>query len=203
MMLLRHSAMRPYPSSIPIKRLSRFDRPRIAHHFLALGSDDRRLRFGGGQSDFSIQTYVKAVDFEHDALFGVLDDELRLVGVGHLARNDDHAELGISVFPGDRERGIGGALLKHAHTHARNWGARALFMRCLAENRAMMHLAKREGMDVVAEGGEADAWLTLPAADTSSYLTAAFEQHFGRLYYALKSRRLVLNRLVDDLLSSS
>ena len=100
----------------------------------------------------------------------------------------DHAEIGISLFPGNRERGIGGgAFLKYAHTHARNWGVQALFMRCLAENRAMMHLAKREGMDVVAEGGEADAWLNLPAADASSYLTAALEQHVGRLYYTLKS----------------
>jgi RimJ/RimL family protein N-acetyltransferase len=202
-MFLRHSAMFPHDQAIPIKRLSRFDQPRIAHHFVALGHDDRRLRFGAGQSDFAIHTYVKAIDFEHDALFGVLDDELRLIGVAHLARNDDHAELGISVLAGDRDRGVGAALLKCAHTHARNWGVQALFMHCLTENRAMMHLAQRERMDVVAEGGEADAWLKLPAADPTSYLIAAFEQHVGDLYYALKRQRLGLQRLADDLTSAS
>ncbi|MEO8134079.1 MAG: GNAT family N-acetyltransferase [Betaproteobacteria bacterium] len=182
-----------------IKRLSRFERPKIARHFLALAAEDRRLRFGAGQSDQAVRIYVNAVDFERDALFGVLNDQLRFIGVAHLARSDGHAELGISVAGRNRGRGIGGALLKRAHTHARNWGMERLFMHCLTENGAMMHLARKEGMDVVAEAGEADAWLRLPPADASSYASAAFEQCIAHVDHAAKFQRAGLRRLVHSL----
>ena len=41
------------------------------------------------------------------------------------------------------------------------------------ENSAIMHLARKQGMDIVAQTGEADAWLTLPPADTTSYMSEA------------------------------
>lgn len=187
--------------AIPIRRLSRLDRRKLTNHFLALGSDDRRLRFGAGQSDVAVRTYVEGIKFERDALFGVLDDDLHLIGVAHLARYDDHAELGISVLVANRVCGIGAALLKCAHTHARNWGAHRLLMHCLKENGAMIHLAKRERMDIVTEAGEADAWLKLPPADSASFLIATFEQHVGDFYYALKGRRAGLRRLINGLAS--
>jgi RimJ/RimL family protein N-acetyltransferase len=200
-MSMRQPEMSTHYPAIPIKRLSHFDHPRITHHFLALGGDDRRLRFGAGQTDSAVRAYVNGINFEHDAMFGVLDDDLRLIGVAHLAHNDDHAELGISVLVANRDRGIGAALLKCAHTHARNRGVHRLFMHCLAENGAMIHLAKRERMDVVAEAGEADAWLKLRPPDACSYITAAVEQHVGHFYYALKRQRVGLRRLIDDLAS--
>ena len=143
--------------NIHIRQLSKLEQPPLERHFLALGSEDRRLRFGIGVNDFAVRTYVRRIDFESDAAFGVLDDELQLVGAAHLGRGEGHAELGVSVLPGHRRRGIGGALLARAHMHARNWGVRALFMHCLTENAAMMHLARKQGMDIVTEAGEADA----------------------------------------------
>jgi RimJ/RimL family protein N-acetyltransferase len=189
-----------YPA-IPIKRLSHVERRQMTHHFLALGSDDRRMRFGAGQSDAAVDAYVEGMKFEQDALFGVLDDGLHLIGIAHLARCDDIAELGISVLVDNRGRGIGGALLKCAHTHARNWGADRLLMHCLAENRAMIRLAKRQRMDVVTEAGDTDAWLKLPPADPSSYIIATIEQQLGHFYYALKGHRAGLRRLIDDFTS--
>src|SRR6266851_5414257 len=147
---------------IHIRELSKLEQPALERHFLALGSEDRRLRFGTGMNDFAVRSYVKRIDFDNDAVFGVLDDELHLIGAAHLGRGEGHAELGVSVLPGHRRRGIGGALLERAHMHARNWGVHALFMHCLTENAAMMRLARRQNMDIVAEAGEADAWLKLP-----------------------------------------
>jgi GNAT superfamily N-acetyltransferase len=158
-MSMRLTEVAPQRSTIPVRRLSRLDQFGTQRHFLALGSDDRRLRFGGGQSDLAVRAYVLRINFEDEGLFGVVDDDLQLVGVAHLVRSDGHAELGLSVLVADRKRGIGAALLKRSHAHARNWGARRMLMRCLAENRAIMRLACREGMDVVHEAGEADAWL--------------------------------------------
>ena len=130
---------------IPIRELTRVERPALVQHFLALGFKDRRLRFGAPLSDFSVQQYVERIDFGHDAVFGVADDELHLLGVAHVARAANHAELGVSVLRGHRRGGFGAALLARAHIRARNWGVPALFMHCLAENDAMMRLARRQG----------------------------------------------------------
>src|SRR3989442_12175966 len=115
-------------------------------------------------NDFAVRIYVKRIDFGNDAVFGVLDDELHLIGAAHLGRGDGHAELGVSVLPGHRRRGIGGAVLARAHMHARNWGVRALFMHCLTEKPALMHLARKQGMDPGTEAWEAGARPSLPPA---------------------------------------
>ena len=183
--------------NIHIRQLSRLEQSPLERHFLALGSEDRRLRFGLGMNDFAVRTYVRRIDFESDAAFGVLDDELHLVGAAHLGRGDGHAELGVSVLPGHRRRGIGGALLARAHMHARNWGVRALFMHCLTENGTMMHLAAKQGMDIVTEAGEADAWLKLPPADAASYMGAAFQQRVALFDFALKRQLANARRIAD------
>jgi GNAT superfamily N-acetyltransferase len=186
-----------------VKELARLDRPALERHFLSLGGEDRRLRFGVVLSDPAVRSYVSQIDFGRDAAFAVLDEELHLLGAAHLARGKGHAELGISVLPGQRGRGIGGALLARAHTHARNWGVRTLFMHCLTENGAIMHLARKQGMQIVAEAGEADAKLRLPPADASSYLGAAFEQRVALFDHALKTQLANARRLIDALTSKT
>jgi hypothetical protein len=182
-----------------IKELSALARPALARHFLALGSEDRRLRFGGGLRDDAINLYVDGIDFDRDAMFAVVDDELHIIGAAHLARGDRHVELGVSVLPGNRGRGVGAALLKRAHTHARNWGVRKLFMHCLAENGPMMHLARKQGMEIAYASGDADAWLELPPADASSRMSALVEQRVALFDYALKGRFADARRAVDAL----
>jgi GNAT superfamily N-acetyltransferase len=176
-------------TDILVRELSRAERPALEPHFLALGGEDRRLRFGSVFNDAALRAYVARIDFERDAVFGVFDDALQLVGAAHVARGDGHAELGVSVLGGYRGRGIGGALLARAHLRARNWGVRFLFMHCLAENGAMMHLARKQEMLIMAESGEADAWLKLLPADASSHFGEVFAQRVALFDYALKQGR--------------
>lgn len=174
---------------IHIRELSRLDRSALEPHFLALGAKDRRLRFGAPFKDDAVRAYVARIDFERDAVFGVHDDALHLIGVAHVARSSQHAELGVSVLQAHRGRGVGGALLARAHMRARNWGVRELFMHCLTENAAMMRLACRQGMRLVLEAGEADAWLKLPPADASSHFGEVFAERVALFDYALKRGR--------------
>jgi GNAT superfamily N-acetyltransferase len=171
---------------IATRELSRLERESLERHLLALDDEDRRLRFGIALSDQTIRDYVVRIDFERDAVFGAFDDALELVAAAHLARCDGHAELGVSVLPDWRGRGCGAALLARSHTHARNWGIRALFMHCLSENGAMMHLARKQGMRIVTERGESDAWLELPPADASSYTDQILAERVGLFDFALK-----------------
>jgi GNAT superfamily N-acetyltransferase len=181
---------------IHVKHLSSAERPQLERHLLALGAEDRRLRFGAPLNDFAVHTYVERIDFEHDAVFGVSDEELHLLGAAHLARIDGQAELGVSVLPGNRGRGVGGALLARAHMHARNWGTRALLMHCLIENGAMMHLARKQGMRIATASGEADAHLALPPASPSSITGALIAERAGLFDYALKSQMVNARRLL-------
>lgn len=184
---------------IPIRELWPSERPALHEHFLCLAAEDRRLRFGAPLGDATVREYVARMDFGQDALFGVLDDELRLLGVAHVARTPAFAELGISVLDGFRGRGIGGALLARAHMRARNWGVGALFMHCLTENGAMMRLARRQGMEIVTESGEADAWLRLPPADAGSHFGEVFAQRVALFDYALKSQLVSARRIAAAL----
>jgi GNAT superfamily N-acetyltransferase len=176
----------------PIRELTRPERAAYEAHLLALESEDRRLRFGTPIGDSVVHAYVERIDFDRDALFGVMSDDLTLVAAAHLARGEDHAELGVSVLPAHRGRGYGGALLERAALRARNWRRPKLFMHCLKENATMMHLARKQGMHIVAEAGEADAWLKLAKPDAASYFGEVFAQRVALFDFALKSLRLQL-----------
>lgn len=186
-------------NKIIVRQLTRLDLPALERHFLSLDTDDRRLRFGLSLSDTAVRSYVSRIDFDRDAAFAVLDEQLQVLGAAHLAREKGHAELGVSVLSGHRGDGIGGALLARAHMHARNWGVRTLFMYCLTENGAIMHLARKQGMEIIAEAGEADAKLKLPPADASSFLGAAFEQRVALFDHALKTQLANARRLAEAL----
>ena len=177
--------------------LSRPERVRLERHLLALDGEDRRLRFGIQLSDEAIGRYVARIDFERDAVFGVFDEDLQLIAAAHLARGDGHAELGVSVLREWRGRGAGAALLARSHTHARNWGIRVLFMHCLSENGAMMHLARKQGMLIVTEQGESDARLELPPADASSYVLALLAERLGLFDFTLKRQLYAVRSLVE------
>ena len=187
---------------IVTRELTRLERPKLAAHLLSLNAEDRRLRFGLPISDASVADYVERIDFASDVVFGVFDDELNLAGAAHLARAEDHAELGVSVLPAHRGRGIGAALLERAHTHARNWGIGTLFMHCLTENAAMMHLARKQGMQIAAASGEADAHLELAPASAASFATALLAERVGLFDFALKSQFDATRRLLASAMGS-
>jgi ribosomal protein S18 acetylase RimI-like enzyme len=184
-------------ADILTKTLTPLDRPALSRHFVALDAEDRRLRFGIALTDRAILDYVEHIDFERDTVLGVFDDELQLIGVGHLAQAVGQGELGVSVLPGFRGRGIGNALLGRAHMHARNHGLKQLFMHCLSENSAMLHLARKQGMRIVSASGEADAHLALAPSDVASLATELMAERVGLFDYALKSHVYALRRLTS------
>jgi hypothetical protein len=63
----------------------------------------------------------------------------------------------------------------------------------------MMRLARRQSMDIVAEAGEADAWLKLPPADAASHFGAVFAQRIALFDHALKSQLALARTLAGAL----
>jgi len=172
--------------TIVVHRLNEGARTALKVHFLALSPEDRRLRFGSTLSAESIIAYVEGIDFDRDAVFGVRDDRLRLVGVTHAAFGDDLAELGLSVLPAHRGHGVGGALFERSVAHARNRFVSRLYMNCLEENAPIMHIARRFGMSVVSSAGDAEAHLLLPPASPASLAAEFVTNSLAEYDHALK-----------------
>ena len=194
--------------TVLVKALSERDRRRVLRHFLALDRDDRLLRFGSVIPDAQIEAYVAKLDFTNDIVFGVYNRVFRLVGVGHLAftSKDAHpdaihytdkekvAEFGVSVSKSARGQGVGSRLFERAATHCRNSDVDTLYMQCLSSNRTMMHIAKKAGMEIRREYGEADAHLHLPPPSASSVLAEALEEQMAKIDYTVKLAQKIRSR---------
>ncbi|MCM2329512.1 MAG: GNAT family N-acetyltransferase [Lysobacter sp.] len=182
-------------TELPI-RLRDSDRAALTTHFLSLDADDRRLRFGASLSDLAIRGLDERIDFDRDELFGIADDELRLVAVVHVAFYPAKAELGLSVLAGARDRGLGNALFSRAVMHLTNRGVREVFVHCLSQNGAMMHLARKNGMRVVQEGPETDAYLALPRPTQGSIFAEwAFDQNARFAHEFRRGARLAIDAM--------
>ncbi|WP_313166961.1 GNAT family N-acetyltransferase [Massilia oculi] len=180
-----------------VKELGERDRRRVLRHLLALDSDDRLLRFGSMIPDEQITAYVEKIDFSRDIVFGVLNNVFQLVGMGHLAfasadgrkstTKEQVAEFGVSVSKSARGQGVGTRLFQRAATHCRNSDVDTLYMQCLTSNQTMMHIARKAGMRIKREYGEADAHLELPPPSPGSVMAEALEEQFAAIDYTVKA----------------
>lgn len=177
---------------VPVRELHAGYREQVLQHFLELNEEDRRLRFGTQTSDEVVHHYVANINFNKDTAFGSFDAQLNLIGLAHLAylpkaEGQPHAaEFGVSVLPQGRGQGIGTALLERAAVHSRNTRIETLFVHCLANNKPMMHLAQKAGMQVEYAYGDADAYLKLPPANPGTIVQEAAHEQWGDFDYALK-----------------
>ena len=180
---------------VPIRSLSDAHRPRILAHLLALTAADRYLRFGYAAADEQLERYVEHIGFERDEVFGIFNRRLELVALAHLAFEPDaagthgrpqSAEFGVSVAIHARGRGYGARLFDHAVLRARNRGVETLVIHALAENVAMLKIARHAGAQVENLGHDAEAMLRLPPESALSHVEAMVEARVGELDYQFK-----------------
>jgi RimJ/RimL family protein N-acetyltransferase len=191
------------PSRLPVlvKQLAERDRRRMLKHFMALDDSDRLLRFGTVLPDEQVAAYVNKIDFRRDTVYGVYNQVFKLVAVGHLAfapkeqlkavsvatTKDKVAEFGVSVSKSARGLGIGTKLFERAAIHCRNSDVDTLYMHCLSSNQTMMHIAKKAGMEIQREYGEADAHLRLLPPSPGTVMQEAIEEQFATIDYTFKA----------------
>ena len=176
---------------VPIRAIGAEHTPELLAHFLALGEEDRYLRFGYAASDAQIKAYVTRIDFLRDEVFGVFNRKLELIAAAHIAlscqpKQACQAEFGVSVLESGRGKGIGTRLFRRAAMFARNRGIEILTMQCLTQNAAMMRIARRAGMEVHVEGSETEACLKVPQRGIFSHLDEWVENATGQLDFAIK-----------------
>ena len=191
----KHLPTKPYLAgqAIPVRELHAGHLEEILQHLLQLNDEDRRLRFGSQTPDEVIERYVRGLDFNKDAVFGIFDLDLKLIGMAHLAYLPEikgharAAEFGVSVLSEGRAQGLGTALLQRSAVHSRNTRVETLFVHCLSNNKAMMHLAKKTGMSVEYAYGDADAYLKLPPASPATIVQEAANKQWADFDYAWKA----------------
>ena len=198
--------------TVLVKELSERDRRRMVKHFLALEPRDRLLRFGTMLPDEQVTAYVNGIDFARDNVFGVYNRLFTLVAVGHLAfaptepdknavtEKEHVAEFGVSVGKTARGMGVGTKLFERAAIHCRNNDVDTLYMHCLSSNATMMHIAKKAGMEIHRDYGEADAYLKLPPANPTSVLQEALDEQFATLDYTLKANKRFASKWLHRLI---
>jgi hypothetical protein len=72
-------------------------------------------------------------------------------------------------------------LFERAAIHCRNADVDILYMQFLSCNESMIHIAKKFGMEVQNDHGEADAYLTLRPANPASASQEVVEEQFASL----------------------
>jgi GNAT superfamily N-acetyltransferase len=152
----------------------------IEEHLLRLDADDRYLRFCHNLQDEGIKGYVERMDLRgpcNEAGFAIFDDTHKIIGFCHVAPSSEDcklAEMAISVDKEHRYQGLGDILFTRGLLHCESVGATKIFMNCLASNKAIQKLARRNGMNVCTEYGEAVADLDVSDADAiSAFLESA------------------------------
>ena len=182
--------------SLGARHLNASHQPVLLAHFLALSDRDSYLRFGGRLSTQAVEEYTQRIDYRSSTVLGIFGDELELLGVAHLCPQDRTVELGISVLPAYRRRGLGTLLLHRALGHARLIGASRLFMHCLAENAPLMRLATSAGAAISFTDGEADGFIDLPPGTAFSSAVEIAEEQMALLDWALKAQRMAWHHVL-------
>jgi len=119
------------------------------------------MRFGHGAID-AIDRYVAAIDFNLEIVLGAVDPERTLIGLAHVPVKEDVAELGLSVIPQARRRGVGRELALRARQEAERCGACAFRFHSTSSNDAMRRLAAALRMHVIFDGNDFVAECGLP-----------------------------------------
>lgn len=193
------------PNPVMVRELAANDRDALLAHFIALDDEDRLLRFGQIVPNHVIENYMRTMDFTRDTVFGVFDHQLELIGVGHLAylpaQNDKRtAEFGVSVLERARGKGVGTKLFERAAIRSRNTQVTTLYMHCLSRNATMMHIARKSGMRIEYDHGEADAYLSLDPANHSTILAEMMQEQAAAFDYAMKRQAQRTAQLFQSLI---
>ena len=137
------------------------DQAALRAHFASLGSEDLRHRFCRAIKPASVRAYLMEAAAAHVASYGVYAATGDLAAACQLAPQGVDLEVGLSVLPAFRRQGLAAALLVRAMAHARERGHPGLIIHSLADNTAMLCLARRMGMTIQMLQGDADGRLSL------------------------------------------
>jgi len=186
---------------IPRKLMYESDEGKLFDHFMVdIVREDRHLRFGYNASNENVTDYLtkSLINYGKTDMWFIAESDNFIVGTVHVSITDEKvAEMGFTVSPEYRGRGLGQELFQRAATWAMMKGAETLYTQCLSENKVMQHIAKKNGMTVVTIGyGEKEATINATKGTVRAYYDDRFFDGLAFVDYSIQQQR----NMVDSLL---
>lgn len=166
-----------------IRRIFKHELPRVEAFYLSLSDADRYNRFCGQLSSFAVSKYVLGIDLTKNVVVAAFDSEGRMLGVAEANMTDDTVEGAFAVSAFARGRGLGKALVDRVVLEGKLAGKSRYVITCLANNRAMVHLAQRIGMKLTPCYPEMEASISLEEASLQERLSWLTQQFFEQAGY--------------------
>ncbi len=154
-----------YPVAVPcaphaglgVRQVTRADTDAIVAHFRAIGSDDLRLRFCATLNEAAVRQHVDGLWARRGLVLAAVDGLLwrgpmhragPVRALAELMVNGVEAELGISVDPALRRRGIATYLVQIAARLLSPRGVKVIRATTLPENVSFVSMARACGAEV-------------------------------------------------------
>lgn len=150
-----------------VRKLARKDLPHVSEHFLRLGADGLRNRFGRCLSLHEIHEYVQHLPLDRGIHIGCFEsDSLRgLLEARPVNERTGHWECVASVEEEWRRKGIGKAMTAIALEDAKSSGAVRVYMRCRTDNSQGLSFLARHASLIREDDGDAIIVVDLGGAD--------------------------------------
>lgn len=184
-----------------VYRLPDQDYHRYRGHLLSLDDESKYRRFGYQIPTDMINQLCNGIQAKPKShkLFVVENDELEIVGVGHIAFQGDEMELAFSVLKEYQGKGIGSSLMSRCIEWCQNRNIKQGSMVCLSTNTAIKRLASKHGV-LVNDHGETLATIKIPDATAISVMHEVAESNFAKFDHLGKIQRKIARTLTLPLL---
>lgn len=183
-----------------VYRLLPADYSRYRTHLLALDSHSKFLRFGYQIKDEIINILCDKFEANPSThkIFVIENDNLDVVGVGHISLEGQEVELAFSVLKQYQGQGMGSALMKRCVEWCQNRSIQSGCMVCLSHNQAVRHMAKKHGI-LVDDHGETLADIVIPAPNTVSVINEVIDSNLSQFDHLGKVQRKYARMLTHPL----
>jgi GNAT superfamily N-acetyltransferase len=149
-----------------------------AEHLKNLPEQDRYTRFGYHAGPANIDQLMLSVLYHPDQhhIFTYYADN-RIVGFGHLARDDADWELAVSVDAEYQGRGIADELMSHMIHWGKTHGVTVVYMHCIVDNQKIQHLARKHGLrPMVRNAQDITSRVELPVPTVLDYTSSLVQE---------------------------
>jgi GNAT superfamily N-acetyltransferase len=121
-------------------------------------------------------------------IFVIENDELEVVGAGHISLEGEELELAFSVLKEYQGQGMGSSLMARCVEWCQNRGIKGGCMVCLTTNTAIKKLAGKHGI-LINDQGETLADIKIPEATPSSVVHEVIDSNLARFDHLGKVQR--------------
>jgi RimJ/RimL family protein N-acetyltransferase len=174
-----------------IYKLERPEFHRYKLHLLSLDEESRYMRFGYHIKNQQIQNLCNKWQDNADdhVVFAIENDDLEVVAIGHISLEDDPAELAFSVLKDYQGQGMGDSLMTRTIEYCQNHGIKTGCMVCLGSNDKIKRLARKHGILVKFEDGDASAEIAIPEPSPLSIWNEAINNSLAKIDHLGKAQR--------------